>query len=138
MLERAHAADGPVEWVLADEVYGRSQELRGWLEEQRQSYVLAVACNPKARLAGQTPKEARRADEVVAGLPVGAWQCLSAGEGSKGPRLYDWAWVEMESSDLPEGWKRFLLARRSLEDAEEIAYYFEVSEYGGTSMPTLE
>jgi SRSO17 transposase len=124
MLERAHAADGPVQWVLADEVYGRSQELRGWLEEQRQSYVLAVACNLKVRLAGQASKEARRADEVVAGLPAEAWQCLSAGEGSKGPRLYDWAWVEMESSDLPEGWKRFLVARRSLEDAEEIAYYF--------------
>jgi SRSO17 transposase len=103
MLERAHAADGPVQWVLADEVYGRSQELRGWLEEQRQSYVLAVACNLKVRLAGQASKEARRADEVVAGLPAEAWQCLSAGEGSKGPRLYDWAWLEVESSDLPEG-----------------------------------
>jgi len=124
MLERAHAADGPVEWVLADEVYGKSQELRRWLEEQRQSYVLAVSCNLGVRLAGQKPREARRVDEIVAGLPAEAWQCLSAGEGSKGPRLYDWAWLEAESSDLPEGWKRFLLARRSLEDATEIAYYF--------------
>jgi hypothetical protein len=86
--------------------------------------VLAVACNLKVRLAGQTPRQARGVDEVVAGLPAEAWQCLSAGEGSKGPRLYDWAWLEVECSDLPEGRKRFLLARRSLEDAEEIAYYF--------------
>jgi SRSO17 transposase len=63
-------------------------------------------------------------DEVVAGLAAQAWQCLSAGAGSKGPRLYDWAWLEMESSGLPAGWKRFLLARRSLEDADDIAYYF--------------
>jgi SRSO17 transposase len=124
MLERAHAADGPVQWVLADEVYGKSQELRRWLEEQRQSYVLAVSCNLGVRLAGKKPKEARRVDEVVAGLPAAAWQCLSAGEGSKGPRLYDWAWMEAESSDLPDGWRRFLLARRNLEDATEIAYYF--------------
>jgi SRSO17 transposase len=124
MLERAHAADGPVQWVLGDEVYGRSRELRQWLEEQRQGYVLAIACNLRVRLAGRKPRETRWVDEVVAGLPADAWQCLSAGEGSKGPRLYDWAWVEAESSDLPEGWKRFLLARRSLEDAEEIAYYF--------------
>ena len=124
MLERAHAADGPVQWVLGDEVYGRSRELRRWLEEQRQGYVLAIACNLRVRLAGRKPREARWVDEVVAGLPADAWQCLSAGEGSKGPRLYNWAWVEAESSDLPEGWKRFLLARRSLEDAEEIAYYF--------------
>lgn len=124
MLERAHAADGPVPWVLADEVYGKSQELRRSLEERGQSYVLAVSCNLGVRLAGQKSKEARRVDEVVAGLPAEAWQCLSAGEGSKGPRLYDWAWLETDSSDLPDEWKRFLLARRSLEDPTEIAYYF--------------
>lgn len=124
MLERAQKADGLVEWVLADEVYGKSQELRDWLEEQRQSYVLAVSCNLGVRLPGQKPKQARRVDEVVAGFPGEAWQCLSAGEGSKGPRLYDWAWLEACSSDLPAEWKRFLLARRNLEDPKEIAYYF--------------
>jgi hypothetical protein len=34
-------------------------------------------------------------------VPSGGWQRLSAGEGAKGPRLYDWAW-------LPRG--RMLLA----------------------------
>ena len=124
MLERAHAEDGPVPWVLADEVYGKSRELRKSLEEREQSYVLAVSCNVKVRLPGQKAYRARQVNEVVAGLPVEAWQRLSAGEGSKGPRLYDWAWLEAESSDLPDEWKRFVLARRSLEDAEEIAYYF--------------
>jgi SRSO17 transposase len=132
MLERAQEADGPVEWVLADEVYGKNQELRQWLEEQRQSYVLAVGCNLHVRLAGQKPKQARRVDEVVAGLPAEAWQCLSAGQGSKGLRLYDWVWLEADSSDLPEGWKRFLLARRSLKDPTEIAYYFVFAPAGVT------
>jgi SRSO17 transposase len=124
MLERAHEADGPVEWVLGDEVYGKSQELRRSLEERRQSYVLAVSCNLNVRLAGQKKKDARPVNEVVAGLAAEAWQLLSAGKGSKGLRLYDWTWLEVESSDLPGGWKRFLLARRSLEDPKKIAYYF--------------
>jgi SRSO17 transposase len=124
MLERAHAVDGPVPWVLGDEVYGKSEELRRGLEDREQGYVLAVSCNLSVRLPGRKAREAQRVDQVVAGFAAEAWQCLSAGAGSKGPRLYDWAWLEMESSRLPVGWKRFLLARRSLEDADDIAYYF--------------
>jgi SRSO17 transposase len=124
MLQRAHAADGVVEWVLADEVYGNSGELRRWLEDQKQSYVLSVSCNRGVRLAGWKRRQPRRVDEVVAGLPAEAWQRLSAGAGSKGPRLYDWTCLEAESADLPAGWKRYLLARRSIEDPEKLAYYF--------------
>ena len=50
------------------------------------------------------------------------WQRLSAGEGAKGPRLYDWALVELAES-TPEEWPRQLLFRRSLEDETEIAVY---------------
>lgn len=138
MLERAQEADGPVPWVLADEVYGKNQELRRWLEEQRQSYVLAVGCNLHVCLVGQKAKETRRVDEVVAELPAEAWKCLSAGEGSKGPRLYDWIWLEADSSDLPEEWKRFLLARRSLEDPTEIAYYFVFASAAVTQQEAVE
>lgn len=123
MLERAHAADGPVGWVLADEVYGKCGELRRSLEERGQSYVLAVPCNQGVRLAGQKSKAKRRADEVVSELPAESWQRLSQGEGSKGPRLYDWAWVEIDAADLAGEHKRWLLARRSIEKPEEIAYY---------------
>ena len=135
MLERAQAAHGRVPWVLADEVYGKSGELRGWLEEQRQGYVVAVSCDLGVRQEGRKPRHPRRVDrvdQVVAELPAEAWQRLSAGEGSKGPRLYDWAWLEMDSSDLPPEWKRFVLARRSLEDPEEIAYYFVFAPAGIT------
>lgn len=95
----------------------------GWKAGSRAT-VLAVSCNLSVRLPGRKAREAQRVDQVVAGLAAETWQCLSAGAGSKGPRLYDWAWLEMESSRLPAGCKRFLLARRSLEDADDIAYYF--------------
>src|SRR5215218_1020691 len=74
MLQGAHAADGLVEWVLADEVYGNSRELRGWLEGQGQSYVLSISCNQGVRLAGWRRSQTRRVDLVVRDLPAEAWQ----------------------------------------------------------------
>jgi hypothetical protein len=65
-----------------------------------------------------------RADEVVASWPVEAWQRLSAGEGSQGPRFYDWAWQRLNYRWTEPRWKQWLLARRSLSDPTEIAYYF--------------
>ena len=32
-----------------------------------------------------------RADVLAAAAPAQAWKRLSAGDGAKGPRLYDWA-----------------------------------------------
>ena len=42
MLERALDARVPAGWVTADEVYGGSPALRGWLETRQLPYVLAV------------------------------------------------------------------------------------------------
>jgi SRSO17 transposase len=42
MLERALDAGVPAGWVTADEVYGNSPALRGWLEGRQLPYVLAV------------------------------------------------------------------------------------------------
>ena len=42
MLKRAFEAKVPARWVVADTVYGTARGLRGWLEEQGCSYVLAV------------------------------------------------------------------------------------------------
>lgn len=50
-------------------------------------YVLAVACS--AEIAIRAGKF--RADALAGKLPKRAWQKLSAGAGSKGHRLYDWA-----------------------------------------------
>ena len=55
----------------------------------------------------------RRADELAALVPAGAWQRLSCADGSKGPRLYDWALIGTAS---PDHW---LLARRSLHPERE-------------------
>ena len=103
--------------MTGDTVYGGDYKLRSWLEERLQPYVLAV---PKNQRIGLT----HRADEVVASWPADRWQRLSAGEGSQGPRFYDWAWQSLDFRWTEPGWKQWLLAWRSLSDPTEIASSF--------------
>jgi SRSO17 transposase len=90
MLGRALEAQMPAGWVTADEVYGGDARLRAFLEQHDLAYVLAVkATQPLWAHGEQGPAEVP-ACELVAGLPARAWRRLSAGDGAKGPRTYDW------------------------------------------------
>ena len=117
MIERAVAAGVPFSWVAGDEVYGGNPKLRAWLEQEEISYVLAVACDEMIATAAGT----RRADALAALVPAGAWQRLSCADGSKGPRVYDWALIETASP------AHQLLVRRSLhlnaKGEHELAYF---------------
>lgn len=117
LLERAFAAGVQASWVTADSIYGGDYKLRHYLEEREQPFVLAVQSTQRVGLS--TP-----ATQVVASWPNDAWQRLSAGEGSQGPRWYDWAWMPMSWRFHPEGMAHWLLARRSVSRPDEIAYYF--------------
>jgi SRSO17 transposase len=121
MLERAVDAGVPAGWVSADEVYGGDARLRAFLEDHDLAYVLAVkATQPLWAATDQGPAEVP-ACELVAGLPARAWRRLSAGDGAKGPRVYDWARVELTRPGWP-GRGFWLLARRRLSDGE-LAFY---------------
>jgi SRSO17 transposase len=121
MLERALAAEVPAAWVTGDEIYGGDRRLRLWLEEQDVPHVLAVKRTEPlvattARGFAQVP-----ATDLVAGLPAAAWTTLSAGDGAKGPRLYDWARVPIRPLSEPDrGY--WLLVRRSLTDPTDRAH----------------
>jgi SRSO17 transposase len=118
MIARALAAGVPFAWFTADELYGQAHYLRGWLEDQDVAYVMATRCNdifPAAR-GGQ------RADALIAALPARSWQRLSAGAGAHGPREYHWARIPLPGGAGP-GRRHWLLARRSLTDPAEVAYY---------------
>jgi SRSO17 transposase len=86
MLERAFEAGVVAEWVTADSVYGDDRRLRLWLEERQQGYVLAVS----GKEHGWMGFEQRNIKSLLATLPADGWQRLSAGDGAKGPRTYDW------------------------------------------------
>jgi SRSO17 transposase len=124
MIERAIAAGVPFAWVTGDSVYGVG-EIEMALRRAGKGYVLGVnATHPFHSWIGK-PEVAGTAEAIAADLDEAAWQRLSAGEGSKGERLYEWAYCEL--ADLGPGdyaatwtglWTRGLLIRRSLTDGE--------------------
>ncbi len=131
MLERAFEAEVPHAWVVADEVYGQDRRLRLWLEEIKQPFVLAVTAQEKPWSWGARGPQQIRVDRLADALPEAAWQRHSAGRGSKGERLYEWAEVRLWRWQTPEGIHR-LLVRRSLEDPEDRAYYIVFAPQGAT------
>lgn len=117
MLERAIEARVPVSWVTGDEVYS---SLRVWLETQQVSYVLAIKSN---EALWTDPGFAQvRASTLAAEVPSEAWTTLSAGDGAKGPRRYDWTRVPIRPLKAP-GKGYWLLVRRSITKPDELAYY---------------
>ena len=118
MLRRAFASGVPAAWVVGDTVYGTDPGLRAWLEAERRAYVLAVPKSHRIWLGEQQAS----AQTAVARVPADAWTRLSAGDGSQGPRWYDWTWIPLASECSP-GWGWWLLARRSLSDPGEVAFY---------------
>jgi SRSO17 transposase len=123
MLARALDADVPAGWVTGDEVYGADPGLRAELEARGVGYVLAVACDHLVRIGGAS----RRVDALAASVPARAWQCVSAGEGAKGHRYYDWAFIRLNHHGEPASGdqaaaQRWLLVRRNHKTGE-LAFY---------------
>ncbi len=132
MLARAFAAGVPADWVVGDTVYGYD-ELRLWLDEQQKNYVLAVPETHMVWVQGQQ----QPVGLLAALLPEEAWVVLSAGEGSKGPRLYEWAWLQLPAeAETADGRARWVLMRRSLSDRSQRAYY-RASGPAQTTLPEL-
>lgn len=131
MIARALAAGSTCAWVAGDEVYGNNSKLRAWLEEKQLGYVMAVACDQRMRWPDQ---QLRRVDEIARNLPALAWERLSAGEGSKGERLYDWTMI---AGWQQNGWTHGLLVRRSIEQEPEHAYYWFHAPVAKATLGTL-
>lgn len=122
MLQRALEAGVPTSWVTADEVYGNDRRLRIWLEEQGVPHVLAVkSAEPLWVWTDKGPAQVGAA-KLTSQIPDEDWVRLSAGDGAKGPRIYDWARVDIRPLKEP-GKGYWLLVRRSIAKPEELAYY---------------
>lgn len=131
MVARLLDEGAPCAFVLADAVYGSDHRFRRMLEDRGQPYVLAVRSNHTLRFLEEWALVQTDPATMISELPTEAWQPLSAGEGAKGQRLYDWAWVPLRHQTA-EGFSRWLLARRSLRDPQNIAYYFAHASTGTT------
>ena len=131
MIGRALDSGAAAAWVAADEVYGHDSKLRRFLEGRQMAYVLAVASDQRL---WQPDFMQHRVDAIARSLPAPAWKRLSAGFGSKGERLYDWALLQLSKQD---GWARALLVRRSIEEKPECAYYLCYAPTGKDTLETL-
>ncbi|MGX1300093.1 SRSO17 transposase [Streptomyces albogriseolus] len=115
MIEAALDAGITTSWATGDEAYGQDPGLRALLEARRIGYVLAVACSTRVRI--NQDRTAVRADVAADHLPASAWHRQSAGAGAKGPRYYDWAWIEIGA----DGHRRLLIRRNPT--SGELAFY---------------
>ena len=122
MVERAVARRVPFRWVAGDTIYGSDRKLRRWLEQREIPHVLAVKSNEKLWAWTEEGPRQVRADRLASQVEESDWARLSAGDGSKGPRMYDWAWVAIRPL-REEGKGYWLLVRRSIGQPEELAYY---------------
>jgi SRSO17 transposase len=119
MVERALDAGVPFGWVTADELYGQDTKFRLWLESHGVAHVVAV---PKNAMVVSMELNKVRVNRLIADLDGTAWHRLSCGDGSRGPRTSDWAVVDIRPLRNPR-YGHWLLARRSITDPTDIAYY---------------
>src|SRR3954454_24411559 len=141
MVERAIAAGVPFAWVAADSVYGVG-EIETARRQAGKGYVLGVSGSHPFSSWGGEPPVAGTAEEIARALPASAWARLSAGDGTKGARLHDWAYLELADLEAAEDgdglsgpWTRGLLVRRSIADGE--LAFFSTWCPAGTEIATL-
>jgi SRSO17 transposase len=142
-LIRLTAALGVVvlDWITADEEYGRNGEFLDELEALGHRYVVEVpvnttvwtedpaTCVPPQGRRGPVPTLPSRASvrsvaAVTSALPPESWRTLQVRPGAKGPLCFAFAavrvWAVRHGAAGPPIW---LLVRRSLEATPEIKYY---------------
>jgi SRSO17 transposase len=141
MIARALAEGVPFAWVAADTIYGVGA-IEMQLRRAGKGYVLGAHATDQFYSWIGKPEVAGTAEQIAQELAPGAWRRLSAGNGTKGPRLYDWAYVELAdlraeeyNDDLTGLWTRGLLIRRTIA-AGDLAF-FSTWCPAGTPIETL-
>ena len=137
MLESAFGSGISCRFVAGDSVYGSDRRLRLFLEERNQPFVLAIT-SKEPLMVGFA--QYAKPSELCGKIEEKEWQCLSVGEGSKGHRLYDFAWkplwrLQITPEDKAQG--HWLLVRRSLDDAKELTFYVVFAPREGTTLALL-
>jgi SRSO17 transposase len=127
MLARAFAAGVSCAWVTADSVYGADYALRRFIEKSGRGYVMAVTSAQRLGF--------KSVADWLEDIPAKAWRRLSAGDGAKGPRLYDWAWLPDHAETAP-GWRKGLLIRRKIGKPDKFTFYLTLSPEA-TTLPEL-
>jgi len=129
-----------LDWVVADELYGRNGQFLDEMEELGQNYLVEVPVTthvwttdpallvPAYSGRGRTPTRPSPDSSIsvkalAASLPETDWRTLQVAQGTKGPLAFDFAvvriWQKRHDKSGPPGW---LVIRRSLDPKPEIKY----------------
>ena len=100
--------------MVGDCVYGADHQTRRLIEAHGRGYVLAVTSAQRLGL--------KHVEDWLEDVPAKGWKRLSAGDGAKGPRLYDWAYLPYRTPPVP-GWKTGLLIRRRKGRPHQFTFY---------------
>jgi len=122
MLKRAKRAGLHFSWTVADTVYGQATDLRVWLEEQGMPYVLGIPSDEGVCVSIQNRYHLAQARQIAAMLKQEDWHRLPMSQGTKGPRLFDWAHLPMVHKGMVDG-RHWLLIRRCINDPSVLSYY---------------
>ncbi len=124
MIARAIAAKVPFSFVAADSVYGTG-EIETLLRKAGKGYVLGVASNHVFHSWAKKQIVSGTAAAIAQSLPKEAWRRRSSGQGTKGPRLHDWAYLELADLDASEyndsltgKWTRGMLVRHHIANGD--------------------
>jgi SRSO17 transposase len=124
IIDRAITAGVPFAWVAADSIYGTGA-VEIALRRAGKAYVLGVNATSQFNSWGAKPPVAGTAAAIASALDPSVWHRLSAGAGSKGERLFDWAYLELADLEAAEYnetlsglWTRGLLIRRNITDGD--------------------
>jgi len=130
-----------LDWISADELYGRNGQFLDELEELDHKYVVEVPVTTQVWTTDPTlsvpaycgrgrartrpaPDSSASVKEVAVSLPAAAWRTLMVAQGAKGPLAFEFAavpiWQKRHDKPGPRGW---LVIRRSLDPKPEIKYY---------------
>jgi SRSO17 transposase len=135
-----------LDWITADEAYGRDGAFLDELEWLELRYVVEVPitttvwtedpfpCVPTQGGLGQSPMRPKReavasVAAVAASLGREEWHTICVGQGAKGPLCYEFAAVRVWAVRHGKpGAPIWLLVRRSLDPTPEIKYYVSNGE----------
>jgi SRSO17 transposase len=120
MLERAWQEEIPLQWVVADTLYGNSPTLREAIQAKNRYYVMAIGGHHRIIRSGETQPVAL--STLVQSLPDPVWEQMCFRIGEKGLIWHEWTAVRvtMPKDALGEQW---LLIQRTLDHEPVYTFY---------------
>jgi SRSO17 transposase len=142
LLAEALDAQVPLRWVAMDGGYGQYPQIRNWCASRALSYIAAVCSTLPLVQISPTRTAITCAKDLLATLGAGDFERRSCGQGAKGQRFYDWAFIELASNlrvkdERPaDGFTHTLLVRRSVADPSDLTFFLAHAPVA-TPLPAL-